>query len=396
MLSMKKLALALSAAGLIVAAGSGPALAANWYRTPVPSSARTQLSVSCWSSSGCLSVGGTAMRWNGTAWKAIIKPTGLLKSVACTSATFCLAVGQNNYERAATWKWNGSGWKSLTTYNPASTDNVLYAVKCASATSCEAVGAHGYGSNDRTWPLAEHWNGTSWSHQSTTGAPHGALHGVSCESSSACEAVGANFDPVSTGCTSPDACPVAPTTLAMGWKSGRAWVTQATPLQPFMTAVNDNAPGSGWQDTGVSCWASGCRAVGWQFIASGGSDDPNQQYSETWDGTSWKLDEYGMDCASNPNCGGSDGSGLSAIHCSTASACVAAGWFNYGDAGGTTMAATWNGSKWIPASSPIPSANAAALFGLSCISGVSHCVAVGGGGQYGSPYLTDPAYAIRN
>ena len=169
--SMKRLAQAVSAAALMLAVGATPALAGSWHQTPVPKSVDTQLSVSCWSSSGCLSVGSGAMRWNGTACSAIAKPTGTVESVACTSSTYCLAVGENTSSRAAAWKWNGSSWKTLAAYNPGSTVNILFAIRCASASSCEAVGTHGNGSNSGTWPLAEHWNGRSWSHQSTTGAP---------------------------------------------------------------------------------------------------------------------------------------------------------------------------------------------------------------------------------
>lgn len=129
-----------------------------------------QVSVSCWGSSGCLAVGYGAMKWNGTKWSAIVEPAATVESVACTSSTFCLDVGQNGSQRAAAWRWNGSSWKTLTAVNPASTDDVLYSVKCASATSCEAVGTHGSGPPD-TWLLVEPWNGICWSRQSTTGAP---------------------------------------------------------------------------------------------------------------------------------------------------------------------------------------------------------------------------------
>lgn len=228
--------------------------------------------MSCWSSKGCLSVGSEALLWNGTAWTPVATPNGskALDGVACTAASFCLAVGQNDSALAAAWKWNGTSWQSLVVYNPGSTDNVLNAVKCASATNCEAVGGHGDGSDSTTYPLAEFWNGSSMQKQSTYGAPHGELYGVSCESSSKCEAVGADFDGTSTDCIPPPdgaGCPV-PDALAMGW-TGTMWQTQATPVQPFMDYNNRAGPGtSNWQDTAVSCWSSGCMASGWQYEAS--------------------------------------------------------------------------------------------------------------------------------
>ena len=377
-----RLTVALPAAVLLLAAAA-PALADGWFRTPVPATAQTQRSVSCWSSSGCLSVGDTAMRWNGTAWTTISKPAGTLESVACTSGTFCLAAGQNSTGRAATWKWNGAGWKALTTYNPASAANILYAVKCASASSCEAVGAHG------GWPLAEHWNGTSWSGQSTYGAPHGALYGVSCESSSACEAVGANAD--GTTCSDRFTCPVAPIAMAMGWKVGSKWSVQATPLQPFLYWNTQDGPGSSnWQDTAVSCWSSGCMAVGWQFQSGDPSSTNDAAYAEKWNGKSWSVSQYGIDCGTNNICAQSGGSALSAVHCSSASACTAAG-LACDQEGCTEQTAivTWNGTTWNPVTSPtLPSADTW-LNGLSC---GKVCVAVGSSNQ-SSP---EPAYAIRS
>jgi len=67
----------------------------------------------------------------------------------------------------------------------------LLGVSCKSATSCTAVG---YYVNDSTSvTLAERWNGTSWTIQSTPNPTGGSLlqlNGVSCTSTVACTAVG--------------------------------------------------------------------------------------------------------------------------------------------------------------------------------------------------------------
>jgi hypothetical protein len=399
----KKLLTVLFAAASLAVLSAGPALASGgWTTTKVPSGAGPLASVSCWSSNGCLSVGSEALLWNGTAWTAIATPpeSKALDGVACTAASFCLAVGQNDSALAAAWKWNGTSWQNLVVYNPGSTDNVLNAVKCASATNCEAVGGHGDGSDSTTYPLAEVWNGSSMQKQSTYGAPHGELYGVSCESSSKCEAVGADFDGTSTDCIPPPdgaGCPV-PDALAMGW-TGTMWQTQATPVQPFMDYNNMFGPGtSNWQDTAVSCWSSGCMASGWQDEASDPSSVQPAPYAEYWNGTSWSVSEWGntddtlissypsISCTTTTvttggSCAGSGGA-LTAIHCTSAANCTAAGFF-YGYPGPyLTGIVQWNGTQWSQVPSPTPDWNSVtgtgpgdAFTGLACTSAV--CTAVG-------------------
>ena len=82
--------------------------------------------------------------------------------------------------------------------------SVLQGVSCTSATACTAVGD--YVNRDGTQvTLAERWNGTSWTIQSTpnpTGAQYAGwtatLQGVSCTSATACTAVGTTPPPPAT------------------------------------------------------------------------------------------------------------------------------------------------------------------------------------------------------
>jgi hypothetical protein len=88
--------------------------------------------------------------------------------------------------------WNGTSWTVQTTANPSGSGyNSLAAVSCPTAAMCTAVGTYNNGSTAVT--LAEAWNGTSWSFQSTqnpSGAIASALYGVSCPVTTACSAVG--------------------------------------------------------------------------------------------------------------------------------------------------------------------------------------------------------------
>jgi hypothetical protein len=205
----------------VTSAKTEAALAERWNGTewsiqsvPAPegTSSPTLLGISCASSTSCIAVGSVtnttlkvrvplAESWNGTAWsaQAAVNPTGNQEAtqsgVSCSSSTACTAVGTYrsaaNGEATLAERWNGTVWSIQTTPNVGTKErNVLRGVSCPSATACTAVG---FDLASGRKPLAEAWNGTEWSIQSTpalTGS--GELLGVSCASSTACEAVGEN------------------------------------------------------------------------------------------------------------------------------------------------------------------------------------------------------------
>ena len=129
--------------------------------------------------------------------------------MSCTSITGCIAVGLSNGGLLAE-RWDGTSWSIQPTAKPTATA-LLSAVSCASVTACTAVGDDGIGGNYGDVPLVEHWDGTSWSIQSTPNLPttnwdgtswaiqttpnppyttDSALSGVSCTSITVCTAVG--------------------------------------------------------------------------------------------------------------------------------------------------------------------------------------------------------------
>ena len=85
-----------------------------------------------------------------------------------------------------------SGWSIQHTPNPAGgSGSILNGVSCTSASACTAVGDSSNGT--ATVTLAERWNGTRWSIQTTpnpAGGSNSMLNGVSCASATACTAVG--------------------------------------------------------------------------------------------------------------------------------------------------------------------------------------------------------------
>jgi hypothetical protein len=267
---------------------------------------RSLYGVSCASATACTAVGSfvnsagivqaLAERWNGSDWaiQNTADVAGAFGGVSCTSATACTAVGtrftSDGFERLAE-RWNGSNWVIQSVPGSADKNTGLTGVSCTSAKACVAVG---------TFLVVDVWNGTSWSAQRTVHLVAGAVfQGVSCVSPSACTAVGGlstadqgfgvglplaeTWDGTSwsihntpnptinvTGllgvsCTSPSACTAVGSyaygqdslaTLVEVW-NGTRWSIQSTPI-PNTTDQIFNV------FNGVSCPSStACTAVGY-------------------------------------------------------------------------------------------------------------------------------------
>ena len=332
----------------LTAASPGAAVAGTrtWSVMPTPANDQVSLfAVSCFAENNCIALGAygfaagpgtpSAEHWNGTRWSAVAAPAdGMsLNAVACPSASFCIAVGENYSNLAQAWSWNGTAWTDQATYLHRAPSSVLYAIECAGASSCEAVGSY---SDANTYPLAESWNGTTWSGQSTHGAPTGSLYGVSCVTVGHCEAAGS--------VTMPKSEP----TLAMGLSGGSTWVTQTTPgVQGYFLAV--------------SCYANGCTAIG--------LTEYNKTLAEAWNGSAWTLQSP----VGSGEPSGTSLIGWRAIHCASSSSCTVAGYWS-GTGTAEPLIDTWNGNKWSVNRTP---ATHARLWALSCTSNGSVCTAVG-------------------
>ncbi len=286
-------------------------------------------------------------------------PTGTntshLEDVSCTSASACTAVGRYTSKSAAyatlAERWNGSSWTIQSTPNPAGAGrSYLNGVSCTSASACTAVGDHYDSATLVDAPLVERWNGSSWSIQTIPnppGADETFLNGVSCTSATACTAVGSHNS--------------APglTTLVERW-NGSSWTIQTTPNQ---AGSNDVELGH------VSCTsASACVAVGSYYDSSAGN---YRSLVERWNGSRWTIQ-------TTPGPVGTDTSSLSDVSCTSASACTAVGFSVYSATGAlATLVERWNGSSWTVQTSPSPGNRSdVQLNGVSCTS-ASACTAVG-------------------
>ncbi len=212
---------------------------ARWAIQLVPVPAGSDYSeldaVSCASATSCVAVGDyqttsspgespLSAVWNGSRWTMKTVPvrsgatTTQLSGISCRSATFCTAVGWDDaaaYGETLAETWNGTAWTVHSTPNPGdSAGSALTAVSCASATSCSAVGDYITGASPEL-SLAEYWNGTAWTLQSTPEASgtDTYLTGVSCPAPGTCTASGWSG---------------AGTTLVAVLKAG-TWTVAATP-----------------------------------------------------------------------------------------------------------------------------------------------------------------------
>jgi hypothetical protein len=264
----------------------------------------------------------------------------LLGAVSCPSATSCTAVGEyfagGGTELTLAEHWNGSAWVIQSTPNPAgSTLSLLRGVSCTSARACVAVGTEV--TAGRILPLAERWNGSSWS--LIPPAPGGPLAAVSCSSASACTAVG--------GLGSP---------LAERW-NGSTWTTQPIASLSGATSTTLN---------GVSCpSATSCLAVG-HWVNGGHA----LALAERWNGSSWFF-ELPPNKSSSFN-------DLSAVSCPTPTACSAVGTFADPITGLTKTLGEFSPgtASWTLADTPSPGQTHSFLYSVSCATTTS-CTAIG-------------------
>lgn len=258
--------------------------------------------------------------------------------ISCPTPTECISVGY--YLQAGTGatvlfaeRWNGKEWTLQSPPIPTGASSSFFSgVSCSAKSACTAVGAYLTSAGRLT--LAERWNGTKWSLQSTpnpTEASLNALAAVSCPSSTSCTAVGYT----NSGTLTP---------LAESW-NGTEWSIRKLPTSEVAEEL-----------LGVSCSASNaCIAVGQRFVGSA-----TLSSADRWNGTEWIGEKI-----SEP--GGASSSNLASVSCPSVSACSAVGQFTNSTSETFSWAAHWNGSEWLAQAVPKPSgAKTSTLKGVSC------------------------------
>ena len=172
--------------------------------------------VSCSSASACTAVGSIVLddpgggvyaeRWDGQSWtlQTLPVPVGAsfvdVAGISCPSSDDCTTVGWwgdfssgIEVDRPYVAEWSEGIWTMQTFPIPASLSGAqpqygayLGGVSCTADNSCLAVGRF----DAPGPPIAEVWDGTSWSWEPTAPGVSGGFSSVSCISGAVCTAVG--------------------------------------------------------------------------------------------------------------------------------------------------------------------------------------------------------------
>lgn len=364
-------------ASVVVLAAAPAANAAAWrqQRVPAPEGPNGTLNaVTCTGAQTCTAVGfyinplgeqrTLAERWNGSAWVMQPTPTlaganlSYLDAISCRAANDCVAVGafirSGIRQEPLAERWNGSSWTVEPVPIPtASHGGVLNGVSCTAANACMAVGSLLPVENSVT--LSERWNGTKWELEASTATPAGAteaaLKAVSCTGPRSCEAVG--------GYTTANPAFYPTKLLAEVWNGAR-WTVQATPPP---------SGSDGGSLGGVSCVATNaCTAVGGYFTQ--GSQVPNATLAERWNGARWTREP-------TPDLPDAGFGTLGSVSCATSTSCVAV--VSVSARVPSPVSERWNGSSWSVQRLSKPAGEVSSVIGVSCPE-VNACVAVGGSG----------------
>jgi hypothetical protein len=247
----------------------------------------------------------TAERWNGSSWA--VQPVKIpgagataLNAVSCTAAARCTAVGNvfitRRGQRPLAERWDGHAWAiQPTPAPPGSNPSRLSAVSCNAADNCVAVGTISNPGSTLGPPMAESWDGSSWTLQAIPD-PSGSfgvlLTGLSCASATSCFATGENFTSLVNNPSSTQA-------LVEHW-DGSTWTIQPVPIA-------GGAPDSALN--GVSCVsATSCTAVG-HYVRGA--------LAEYWNGSVWRQQQTTHPAGHNQ---------LAGVSCLFAHSCTAVGF----------------------------------------------------------------------
>jgi hypothetical protein len=260
-------------------------------------------------------------------------------SVSCVSVSACIAVDFGGH----TATWDGTSW----TVRPTATGGASLGVACASATDCTAVGWTGEPKTFDQKPVAQHWNGSSWSQQNVPNPPdvpvslvigrclqclfavkeqNTQFDGVACVPRGTCEAVGESFVRYAVGAPQHYEVVQFPFTIAYG-REGNGWVPQSS------TSLGGLS--------GVSCTsATACTAVGGSR-ESLNSTGNSQAVVQRWNGSGWVNQP-------TPKVPGGGVVALQGVSCTLVNACMAVGWWKTGFFffSPNTLAESWNGNHW--------------------------------------------------
>ena len=330
----------------------------------------------CWNVGGAIANGpnsrfsGVIQRWNGSTWSAVKTQApasggSVFLDVTCVSSNDCWAVGaaqgMNSPPSPLAEHWNGSSWSISAT---SSVHGYLLGVSCIGADECFAVGALTDSNANQTVDLAYRWNGASWSAEPTieTGQKYSELNGVACQSASSCWAVGTDgLNPQNS-----NFLPVLPSaagdqSLIAHW-NGSVW-----------SEVSNPTFSDGGYLSAVTCSGPACWAVGSITTVAGGAGTALIERSE---GSGWSQ-------VQSPTFAGPGRDFLHQVTCVNPAYCVAVGADGlgspphaFGSGPVEPLAATWNGTSWSATATGQLPVDLGFLTGVAC-AGMAECFAAG-------------------
>ena len=377
---------------------------------------------------------------SGTAPTTGGSPYGRLDAVSCTPSGHCVAVGRNGGDNSGSTGLivtrDGGTWSALTAPSVAADYQAwLTDVSCSTDTSCAAVGLR-ISTQGSIRGLAESWDGTGWTASATTPPPVTGstpaddvrLFGVSCWAEGSCVGVGFARDNGSgssrgilatlasgtwTTTNAPEPSNAYPATsdlrsvaCAPTGRCAAAGTYGSLPVGNADDELLTRGPGGGWtaveaplpagthqaELSGASCAGDGTCAVAAHVIDSGNQSLPAVYTSlsgSTWAALQVTLppDHVGPDFTQV--------SDLATVACTSASYCVAGGWY------ATSTAYHFNGllvdvdpttgsTAGVAATLPADAATDyqdVPLAGASCLD-ATHCTLVG-------TYQTGSGGAVR-
>jgi hypothetical protein len=291
-------------------------------------------------------------------------PTGQdaqLDGVTTTSGTDAWAVGYccaaPNFlgAKPVIDHWNGTAWSQASVPSTGYSTNSLTAVSASSTSDAWAVG-RSEPQRYTFYPLAMHWNGTTWSVSSSFASALAGQLGVGVADISPTDAyaIGGHLGSAHSG-------------LVAQW-NGTTWTQLTVPLPKNNNMLSDlNAISA---DSPDDVWIAG----NYEFEVNP-SDFANETYSLHWNGSAWSI-------VPSPSPG--TGDVLTGVTTSNASNNVwAVGYYTpAGSSVAQTLTLNWNGNAWSTVASPNGSTGSSVLSSVAATPGAAIVQAVGYTGVY--------------
>ncbi len=253
-----------------------------------------------------------------------------LNGIAVAGSDDVWAVGRyvmkNSEDRNLIEHWTGSVFQRVQNPNPQPND-VLLAVTAVSPTDVWAVGKTWSKEYEVFFPLAENWNGQTWSVVPTASLPSGSglFASVAAVSTDDIWAVGSQFSGPGYGKSA---------TLVEHW-DGSSWQVVASP---------DPGTSGNYLDSVTTISTDDVWAVGDSYD----SPDATATLTERWDGTQWSV-------VASPDVDIQDS--LESVSAVDATDVWAVGDYFEDTSGGSltfTLTEHWDGAQWSVVASPSP------------------------------------------